>query len=108
MRISDWSSDVCSSDLKPDADRRLLGLCIDDGGADRAHEGRDRQAAYRRRDRRPCDTFSGTGAPVRSYRARSDAERADAPLSSTKANNMTTPGKELLLDRKSTRLNSSH
>src|SRR3546814_1160070 len=46
--------------------------------------------------RSPRDTFSGTGAPVRSYRARSDAERADAPLSSTKANNMTTPGKELL------------
>src|SRR3546814_9143507 len=46
--------------------------------------------------RSPRDTFAGTGAPVRSYRARSDAERADAPLSSTKANNMTTPGKELL------------
>src|SRR3546814_2362108 len=25
MRISDWSSDVCSSDLQADADRRRLG-----------------------------------------------------------------------------------
>src|SRR3546814_9593141 len=46
--------------------------------------------------RSPRDTFAGTGLPVLSYRARSAAERADAPLSSTKANNMTTPGKELL------------
>src|SRR3546814_1243692 len=46
--------------------------------------------------RSPRDTFAGTGSPVRSYRGRSAAERAYAPLSSTKANNMTTPGKELL------------
>src|SRR3546814_12698828 len=31
MRISDWSSDVCSSDLDGGAGRRQLGLVTDDG-----------------------------------------------------------------------------
>src|SRR3546814_15702930 len=33
MRISDWSSDVCSSDLLLDVDREgLLTVAVDDGG----------------------------------------------------------------------------
>src|SRR3546814_16255149 len=43
MRISDWSSDVCSSDLKAFADRRALGGQVDHAGhhhdAAVAHEG---------------------------------------------------------------------
>src|SRR3546814_11859669 len=30
MRISDWSSDVCSSDLKENATEPLTSLCADD------------------------------------------------------------------------------
>src|SRR3546814_5071284 len=42
MRISDWSSDVCSSDLAAaqaaigGADRWVVGLLLDEGGDDRA------------------------------------------------------------------------
>src|SRR3546814_4057205 len=35
MRISDWSSDVCSSDLEPDADRRAAGSRCPERQADR-------------------------------------------------------------------------
>src|SRR3546814_16496269 len=35
MRISDWSSDVCSSDLKNDANRPAIGA---DGRDDRRHD----------------------------------------------------------------------
>ena len=65
---------------KPDADRRLLGLCIDDGRPDRANEIRNRQAAHRHRDRRPCNLVSGTGTSVRPHRTRPHAQRVDAPL----------------------------
>src|SRR3546814_14787930 len=34
MRISDWSSDVCSSDLEPDRDNPRTGCRLDDSGRD--------------------------------------------------------------------------
>src|SRR3546814_13503482 len=34
MRISDWSSDVCSSDLALTAFALVAGACSDDGGSD--------------------------------------------------------------------------
>src|SRR3546814_9219971 len=39
MRISDWSSDVCSSDLRIDDRRRLGGFIIERAGADRIARG---------------------------------------------------------------------
>src|SRR3546814_18754392 len=55
MRISDWSSDVCSSDLRTDREPRRQrgqrGEAVDDGQADaRANErGRDIECARRHR-----------------------------------------------------------
>src|SRR3546814_8671815 len=49
MRISDWSSDVCSSDLQPD-DQVDLG----DSGADRRRQHQREQPLHFRRQRRPA------------------------------------------------------
>src|SRR3546814_2919242 len=81
MRISDWSSDVCSSDLEialrqgcRDADAALEGECVGEGGA--LHEGDE-------------------------PRARQFFKRLEVVVL-TKAD-----GRDFA-DRKSTRLNSSH
>src|SRR3546814_4560108 len=67
MRISDWSSDVCSSDLIGDAD-----IVISDAGTGRVTLGREQVAAALRRRRHrpvllidagvPADIEPGTGA----------------------------------------------
>src|SRR3546814_7144988 len=97
MRISDWSSDVCSSDLEAGADEEVGG---------RAEYG-DRTAAAEQ----PALVVAEVDA-VAEQRAR--AEQAEALVDRGVA---LRPGKQaahrldlaaVLADRKSTRLNSSH
>src|SRR3546814_6336822 len=57
MRISDWSSDVCSSDLF-DRDRAPFGPWLPGGRVDRpARPGRVSAGAWRRRGHRPRGPF---------------------------------------------------
>src|SRR3546814_5404994 len=88
MRISDWSSDVCSSDLiglVRRADLAIVGLCgidpdrTEGGDADAAKAGRSRPAFKHRHDRR--ERFRRHGGSDRSLIAdviRSRGERANA------------------------------
>src|SRR3546814_7793430 len=108
MRISDWSSDVCSSDLSeeggPDRDEDRLTRQIDDqaggeagqqhGGGSialgvnkeaRADRGIDRQGKGREPEQEPDEIEGG-------YAAQDDHQSHKRPP----------------VDRKSTRLNSSH
>src|SRR3546814_10972208 len=50
MRISDWSSDVCSSDLQPGPDQRLFRLRQ---GNDEVGVAYDMFGRFRHRERRP-------------------------------------------------------
>src|SRR3546814_10749681 len=83
MRISDWSSDVCSSDLGDDVDRR------DSGG-------------------RGQGLWHRTPELRKRHSARSDAVRGRRHLSGWKRLSRKAAGSRYDLDRKSTRLNSSH
>src|SRR3546814_4506080 len=101
MRISDWSSDVCSSDLHAGGDRagqaavlpaRLQVLCVDE---------RDEEAA------------AGNDQAARALcgQPRGDAEGADGPLQEGEGQSCGRLSAEPVADtgdRKSTRLNSSH
>src|SRR3546814_3632802 len=98
MRISDWSSDVCSSDLEPDpATPTLVRVHVHNRLADGLH--------WRRADFGPlvgevlaAIDREGRGALVLLGEAhRSEAEQAEALLARIRQQ-----------DRKSTRLNSSH
>src|SRR3546814_5355674 len=98
MRISDWSSDVCSSDLE-EAQRRRVRF---QGGqpdqavvvrADLRGQEFDGEAGVRRS---PC---SGAG-PIAQDRDRQEA------LGLLKC--LVEAGIDTILDRKSTRMNSSH
>src|SRR3546814_9526786 len=68
MRISDWSSDVCSSDLAPAAD----------AGAHSAEDRRDRRADRRPRPHRPRARIArgGAGEAVADQRRRARGEAA--------------------------------
>src|SRR3546814_19562646 len=71
MRISDWSSDVCSSDLKPCADstwRAVIRLGV--AGPDRGRTSCTNAAAgtFRRRDIPPQETEFARGGRRRSCR----------------------------------------
>src|SRR3546814_8552478 len=91
MRISDWSSDVCSSDLPDRADRRVAehragNVAIIHHGRLVAEHGVGKRLSLADRDRSQLD-------PVGHVADREDARRRRLiPL----------------VDRKSTRLNSSH
>src|SRR3546814_2903690 len=108
MRISDWSSDVCSSDLHADgaACGRVLDaedpvahggrLGIGDAGGDEARH----QLAVQRRPGQEAPEFlmggeTGKGRFIRTAEAAQD-----------KAGGIEL--REMVEDRKSTRLNSSH
>src|SRR3546814_3956764 len=116
MRISDWSSDVCSSDLSQDPGRaddgrgeaavRCDPLAQAPGGA----VGRLRRGAARRR---------GVGAEGQRYRQQADAAadraRQRRSLPQRYAARRAAPAPARLVargaatgDRKSTRLNASH
>src|SRR3546814_10497250 len=104
MRISDWSSDVCSSDLEPDpATPTLVRVHVHNRLADGLH--------WRRADFGPlvgevlaAIDREGRGALVLLGEAhRSEAEQAEALLARIRQQPQAEPA-----DRKSTRLNSSH
>src|SRR3546814_3932098 len=112
MRISDWSSDVCSSDLNRQADARPVrqegceeGACQEDGGEEGAgEEGReekdvdeeDRRKKGNEKDGGEEDYHRGRRRPVlTNHRVRTQSSRTAGLPSGTS-------------DRKSTRLNSSH
>src|SRR3546814_10625830 len=122
MRISDWSSDLCSSDLQPlrDAlddrgllDRLLQILARFDDARRRGRDAGD-HAALQHQLHRVCDR--PLLIVVEFLRALLDLERrprGDAPVAMTLADRdaaATAEGgaERLHEDRKSTRLNSSH
>src|SRR3546814_3815102 len=83
MRISDWSSDVCSSDLKKD--RGTAGLAVR-AGAERIdrHRSGDPQYLLMRAGRTPSDNFAQNrqqgSAPIRKavlHPARHDRVRSE-------------------------------
>src|SRR3546814_7618655 len=110
MRISDWSSDVCSSDLLPHAHDPDLGtsfLAADrDAAADvvRRLSGTDRQATVLAVVD-DLDLLQGRRSPVRQLLAGQFGPIAGIVLSPTDER---LPAMVSAEDRKSTRLNSSH
>src|SRR3546814_9450320 len=97
MRISDWSSDVCSSDLEAAARSALARV--------RAEPGYERALAAALGD--DLDAAVGERDAVRVWMGA--AHEADPPLPQgveSLAARVTAPPE--LADRKSTRLNSSH
>src|SRR3546814_10121644 len=83
LRISDWSSDVCSSDLQDGVQRRVVGAQFHEPRADRAERFHQQFAQGR-------------------------LERAEALARELCADGVGGPARQRLIDRKSTRLNSSH
>src|SRR3546814_8826994 len=73
MRISDWSSDVCSSDLEPDGDAR--------GG--QVGEGTHGMAPRASRCSMSCPALTGTHAPRPRRARRSDERRVGKECVST-------------------------
>src|SRR3546814_12211001 len=69
MRISDWSSDVCSSDLVAEPQRRrdTLGLAAGDGAAEPAARGVTDEIGF---GQRVGDAAHAGGADRRGYRRR--------------------------------------
>src|SRR3546814_2862590 len=107
MRISDWSSDVCSSDLPAPCGRDPV-LAIEDRKLDdQENAGGDHPAEHRRYD--PARRDAAHARPVDGiYTGGSDAaagDRADDGMGG--GDGRAQPGGEVE-DRKSTRLNSSH
>src|SRR3546814_2607962 len=106
MRISDWSSDVCSSDLRSPRQRPEPGAAIArDRGAVRAvsrrQESIDRAGGCERREaRRDLPALPGASSPDDHQRGSEDPPGGR----STPAPRLASAGQ----DRKSTRLNSSH
>src|SRR3546814_2253177 len=103
MRISDWSSDVCSSDLTVDwllemvrfADGALLEEVAARGELD------DRLVT------KLADQIKAFHNDAEQYRAQSGRDHIAAVISGNRAS-MARFGEILPADRKSTRLNSSH
>src|SRR3546814_4361763 len=113
MRISDWSSDVCSSDLAPGSIGCSLGARVASGaavnaGADAAYQNidvaRGVQEEYNPEQTAPAAVLggglhAGTAALDRLVRTTSQVAPDHVPSNESV---LTAP------DRKSTRLNSSH
>src|SRR3546814_9329978 len=99
MRISDWSSDVCSSDLLAleIGERRLERIAVMD-----AHTVAEMRA------HRVGDLFGGdkqVGGRVGVEQGEGEPDRGVADVLPT---DIESPGDRIERDRKSTRLNSSH
>src|SRR3546814_4722949 len=60
MRISDWSSDVCASDLLPSPREQDRRCGVDDDADGRNHD--DSATGYRLRRSEPANRFKGNGA----------------------------------------------
>src|SRR3546814_2897129 len=120
MRISDWSSDVCSSDLRPGIvhriDKDTSGLLVV-AKTDKAHEGLATQFAAHSIDRRYYAIVSGRPSPlsgsVNAWIGRSSHDRKKmAAQHEGRGKHAIThyAVREILndADRKSRRMNSSH
>src|SRR3546814_3959483 len=107
MRISEWSSDVCSSDLREDLRESLARVVVshkaDHGRRRKPAKDRDATAARLHNDTAYGLTglTSDSGLPIVVHRV---------PLTSLKPADLSSPDRipDAALDRKSTRLNSSH
>src|SRR3546814_4860545 len=103
MRISDWSSDVCSSDLEACLDERGEGGSATNGVGDRQPE----PPAFRAEQRfglaaaKACGVEADPAAADRGIGAAAEADRQFDHL-------FDRGQRETFQDRKSTRLNSSH
>src|SRR3546814_3149525 len=110
MRISDWSSDVCSSDLALDDHRRAAGKGDDVGIAHPIGRGNDHLVArIDRRDERVEQSMLAADVDRNLVEPEIEAVvaaelAADRVLQRDRSVNERIFG----LDRKSTRLNSSH
>src|SRR3546814_10013960 len=104
MRISDWSSDVCSSDLVPIAISALSGATLRDTGA------LGMQAVAQLVP--SLAVVQSDGALAQSYRVRGIGSDANIPTFEPDVglfiDGVYMPRSGLGIDRKSTRLNSSH
>src|SRR3546814_4078260 len=130
MRISDWSSDVCSSELNHQADRRAGGPALEHARKDsdpvrllplrgvarlarpplvqpglnlRLRQAEARRAAVHHRAQRGAVAFT----PGREAKNAAEGVEAHSCVSS-RANASAYSARPLSGDRKSTRLNSSH
>src|SRR3546814_7703033 len=113
MRISDWSSDVCSSDLPPLRQRDVLERGIGENEIDPSplrfvrepQQGKEGIAELRAELAAPGHGI--TGKTHRTSREEVGGLKADVACAGDKAKVRRT-GKIIIGDRKSTRLNSSH
>src|SRR3546814_8818644 len=106
MRISDWSSDVCSSDLSAEAGQQgdlPGGARRDDGGARRPRF-RARLRPYLPRGGRPCRATAAVAGGGRQGHGPADVYLALGRGRRVRAHLRRRPRS----DRKSTRLKSSH
>src|SRR3546814_2460641 len=97
MRISDWSSDVCSSDLAPRSDarasraphgdrrRRRGGRARGDGRADRSRARRHRNLNARRRTRDNKELAQATCIRFKAACSKARCVKSDAPCSPAEA-----------------------
>src|SRR3546814_7859374 len=112
MRISDWSSDVCSSDLGEQAERRAHRLIAGDGEREIVAEQAklvDRFEAGEAAAQRAQRLGRIEGAEIAELAAVEDRRAAVIRMNP----GLTVPDDDALIlaadgDRKSTRLNSSH
>src|SRR3546814_17615389 len=77
MRISDWSSDVCSSDLKSHGDGPTLADILELGAARRSFACRRRGRRQDRRRRRPAAAPDGRRRDAGAYPLRSAPPAVD-------------------------------
>src|SRR3546814_7614788 len=121
MRISDWSSDVCSSDLQlfaKDLEARIEAINAtreevvgDDrrNRRDQAHGGRDQRFGNAGRNSGQRRLLDVTDRDEGAHDAPDGAEQTDVGAGRTdRRQKRQTTIEQLDLDRKSTRLNSSH
>src|SRR3546814_4909306 len=110
MRISDWSSDVCCSDLALTCRREMRGMMLEAhelaAGLHRSHAGRSRshEGVANAARRQIADDLVH-------HCVRLDGRMAKGPPAADRRNDMPPLVGQLALrviDRKSTRLNSSH
>src|SRR3546814_5783478 len=99
MRISDWSSDLCSSDLLVELAKQRDTALASTADAESA-----RQAADRRLRELQDAAQSEREAMTSHVRAIEDRAHAEVDRARQESREL----KSLLSDRKSTRLNSSH
>src|SRR3546814_9792050 len=108
MRISDWSSDVCSSDLPIDEGNGLLAFRapdVDRRGCANAAVAGERYARHGTEQINDCDALPGGDFVLRDD-GDGLADLRERLFSARRGNDDLVPlGR---LDRKSTRLNSSH